>query len=90
MMPSSGTPQSATALSAAGQQHAASTASSSAASGHEQQPLELQLDYWPIIRAGDKLPSKTQTEQSKNSIKSAFRNLQVNGGAFWGVCVALY
>lgn len=43
----------------------------------EAQPLELQLDYWPIIRTVDKAQTKIQTEQSKNSIKSAFRNLQV-------------
>lgn len=40
-------------------------------------PLELQIDYWPQIRPGDKMQTKTQTEQSKISIKSAFRNLQV-------------
>lgn len=40
------------------------------------EPLELQIDYWPIIKPGDKAQSKS-TDQSKNSIKSTFRNLQV-------------
>lgn len=40
------------------------------------EPLELQIDYWPIIKPGDKAQNKS-TDQSKNSIKSTFRNLQV-------------
>lgn len=46
-----------------------------------QEPLELQIDYWPIasrIGGSDKERSQTKgTDQSKNSIKSTFRNLQV-------------
>lgn len=42
------------------------------------EPLELQIDYWPIMKPsmGDKSTNKS-TDQSKNSIKSTFRNLQV-------------
>lgn len=43
------------------------------------EPLELQIDYWPLIKVGDtkeKTSSKSQ-EQIKNSIKSSFRNIQV-------------
>lgn len=44
-----------------------------------QEPLELQIDYWPIMRPGDKEKSQNKSsEQSKNSIKSTFRNLQVS------------
>lgn len=44
-----------------------------------QEPLELQIDYWPIIKPGDKDKSQNKSsEQSKNSIKSTFRNLQVS------------
>ncbi|KAG4067941.1 hypothetical protein HA402_010627 [Bradysia odoriphaga] len=43
-----------------------------------QEPLELQIDYWPIMKPGDKEKSQNKSsEQSKNSIKSTFRNLQV-------------
>lgn len=43
------------------------------------EPLELQIDYWPIIKPGDKEKNQNKsTEQSKNSIKSTFRNLQVS------------
>jgi PACS-1 cytosolic sorting protein len=52
-----------------------------------QEPLELQVDYWPISRpfsesgggGGDK-KEKSQTkgqDQGKNSVKSSFKNLQV-------------
>lgn len=47
-----------------------------------QEPLELQIDYWPIasrIGGNDKERSQSKgTDQSKNSIKSTFRNLQVS------------
>lgn len=43
------------------------------------EPLELQIDYWPIVKPGDKEKSQNKSsEQSKNSIKSTFRNLQVS------------
>lgn len=41
--------------------------------------VELQIDYWPIIKPTDgkeKAPMKDK-EQGKNSIKSQFRSLQV-------------
>ncbi|CAH1729134.1 unnamed protein product [Chironomus riparius] len=45
-----------------------------------QEPLELQVDYWPFIRpiidAKDKKEAKSQ-DQGKNSVKSTFKNLQV-------------
>lgn len=52
-----------------------------------QEPLELQVDYWPMSRpfsesgggGGDK-KEKSQTkgqDQGKNSVKSSFKNLQV-------------
>lgn len=44
-----------------------------------QESLELQIDYWPLIRPGDskeKKENKSQ-DQGKNSVKSTFRNLQV-------------
>lgn len=54
-----------------------------------QEPLELQIDYWPIaskIMVGDKERSQTKgTDQSKNSIKSTFRNLQVSSLTIFGV-----
>lgn len=41
--------------------------------------LELQIDYWPIIKPGaDKDRNQTKAiDQGKNSIKSTFRSLQV-------------
>lgn len=45
------------------------------------EPLELQIDYWPIARPTSDNKEKSQTkgqEQGKNSIKSTFRNLQVS------------
>ncbi|KAL9892187.1 phosphofurin acidic cluster sorting protein KrT95D isoform 1-T3 [Glossina fuscipes fuscipes] len=44
--------------------------------------VELQVDYWPIVRHGDYLTKDKSTTRSsdqggKNSIKSTFRNLQV-------------
>lgn len=45
----------------------------------QQEPLELQIDYWPIVRPGE-IKDKSQTkgtDQGKNSIKSTFRSLQV-------------
>ncbi|XP_036324051.1 phosphofurin acidic cluster sorting protein 2 isoform X3 [Rhagoletis pomonella] len=44
--------------------------------------VELQVDYWPIIRPGDHTPKEKSITRSgdqggKNSIKSTFRNLQV-------------
>lgn len=45
-----------------------------------QEPLELQVDYWPlsrpIIDGKDKNTTKG-TDQGKNSVKSTFKNLQV-------------
>lgn len=44
-----------------------------------QEPVELQIDYWPIARPQD-TKEKNQakgSDQGKNSIKSTFRNLQV-------------
>lgn len=44
----------------------------------QQEPLELQIDYWPIVRPGEKDKSQTKgTDQGKNSIKGTFRSLQV-------------
>lgn len=44
-----------------------------------QESLELQIDYWPIVKPGvDKDRNQTKaTDQGKNSIKSTFRGLQV-------------
>lgn len=43
------------------------------------EPLELQIDYWPIAKSGDREKNQTKsTDQGKISIKSTFRNLQVN------------
>lgn len=46
-----------------------------------QESLELQVDYWPLARpatdAKEKSQSKGQDPTGKNSIKSAFRQLQV-------------
>lgn len=50
-----------------------------------QEPLELQVDYWPISRpfsdsSGGGGKEKNQTkgqDQGKNSVKSSFKNLQV-------------
>lgn len=53
-----------------------------------QEPLELQVDYWPISRpfsessGGGSGKEKSQTkgqDQGKNSVKSSFKNLQVSG-----------
>lgn len=44
-----------------------------------QDPVELQIDYWPVVRPQD-TKEKNQaksSDQGKNSIKSTFRNLQV-------------
>lgn len=45
-----------------------------------QESLELQIDYWPIIKPGmDKERNQTKAiDQGKNSIKSTFRSLQVS------------
>lgn len=49
----------------------------------QQEPLELQIDYWPIVRPGEKDKSQTKgTDQGKNSIKSTFRSLQVSVNAY--------
>jgi hypothetical protein len=46
-----------------------------------QEPLELQVDYWPISRpildGKEKNQAKSQ-DQGKNSVKSTFKNLQVS------------
>ena len=45
--------------------------------------VELQVDYWPIVRPGDHISSKDKSntksgdQGGKNSIKSTFRSLQV-------------
>lgn len=47
--------------------------------------VELQVDYWPLVRPGDAHVKESKSEKSrggdagggKNSIKSTFRNLQV-------------
>lgn len=46
---------------------------------YPQESLELQIDYWPIIKPGaDKERNQTKAiDQGKNSIKSTFRSLQV-------------
>ncbi|XP_049317791.1 phosphofurin acidic cluster sorting protein 2 [Bactrocera dorsalis] len=54
------------------------TAQSNAAS----ESVELQVDYWPIIRPGDYTPKEKSITRGgdqggKSSIKSTFRNLQV-------------
>lgn len=45
-----------------------------------QEPLELQVDYWPMSRpltdGKEKNQAKSQ-DQGKNSVKSTFKNLQV-------------
>lgn len=45
----------------------------------QQEPLELQIDYWPIIKPGiEKEKNQNKAiDQGKNSIKSTFRSLQV-------------
>jgi hypothetical protein len=43
--------------------------------------MELQVDYWPMLRQIGDGKEKNQTkgqEQGKNSVKSTFRNLQVS------------
>lgn len=45
-----------------------------------QEPMELQVDYWPLMRPIGDGKEKNQTkgqDQGKNSVKSTFRNLQV-------------
>lgn len=45
------------------------------------EPMELQVDYWPMLRPVGDGKDKNQTkgqDQGKNSVKSTFRNLQVN------------
>lgn len=45
-----------------------------------QEPMELQVDYWPLLRPIGDGKEKSQTkgqDQGKNSVKSTFRNLQV-------------
>lgn len=45
-----------------------------------QEPMELQVDYWPLMRPIGDGKEKSQTkgqDQGKNSVKSTFRNLQV-------------
>lgn len=39
--------------------------------------LELQIDYWPIYKHDLKEKGASKNTDSKNSIKSAFRSLQV-------------
>lgn len=53
-------------------------------SAHES--LELQIDYWPIVKPGtEKDRNQTKAiDQGKNSIKSTFRSLQVRSS--WIVC----
>lgn len=49
-------------------------------SSQVQEPLELQIDYWPILRPVSDNKEKNQNkaqDQGKNSIKSTFRSLQV-------------
>lgn len=44
------------------------------------EPMELQVDYWPMIRPLGDGKEKNQTkglDMGKNSVKSTFRNLQV-------------
>ncbi|KAG5671872.1 hypothetical protein PVAND_002042 [Polypedilum vanderplanki] len=46
----------------------------------QSEPLELQVDYWPINRPVLEGKEKNQTksqDQGKNSVKSSFKNLQV-------------
>lgn len=49
-------------------------------SSQVQEPLELQIDYWPVARPIDNKEKNTakSSDQGKNSIKSNFRNLQVD------------
>lgn len=43
-----------------------------------QESLDLTVDYWPIVKPGEKDKSQGKgTDQGKNSIKSTFRSLQV-------------
>lgn len=47
-----------------------------------QEPLELQVDYWPISRPSNEASGKEKSQtkgqdQGKNSVKSSFKNLQV-------------
>lgn len=44
----------------------------------QQEPLELQIDYWPINKPIiDKDKNQKAIDQGKNSIKGTFRSLQV-------------
>lgn len=50
-----------------------------------QEPMELQVDYWPMLRPIGDGKEKSQTkgqDQGKNSVKSTFRNLQVSQRRF--------
>jgi phosphofurin acidic cluster sorting protein 2 len=54
-----------------------------------QEPMELQVDYWPMMRQIGDGKEKNQTkgqDQGKNSVKSTFRNLQVSHSAVACVC----
>jgi PACS-1 cytosolic sorting protein len=42
--------------------------------------MELQVDYWPLMRPAGEVKDKKEAkgqDQGKNSVKSTFRNLQV-------------
>lgn len=57
-----------------------------------QEPMELQIDYWPLMRpivdGGGKEKNQTKgQDQGKNSVKSTFRNLQVSGDERKQTCV---
>lgn len=48
--------------------------------GLNKEPMELQVDYWPLVRPISDGKEKSQTkgvDLGKNSVKSTFRNLQV-------------
>ena len=59
-----------------------STPSSITSSGAQQPDVvELQIDYWPLVRPLESKDNKGLVkgqEHGKNSIKSTFRNLQVS------------
>lgn len=42
-----------------------------------QESLELQIDYWPIFKHDLKEKGASKSADSKNSIKSTFRSLQI-------------
>ena len=53
--------------------------------GLNKEPMELQVDYWPMIRPIGDGREKNQTkglDMGKNSVKSTFRNLQVTTKQF--------